>query len=188
MMKTKVIACSTLLLLLSACSAETVSIESKTPTEKPVQLSIENPKTKETHQKEEKLPLIKALKKIEIGMKKEEVIRLMGESYKETSFMFTGEGGYSLRTPVPRINLDYSTGALVKGYVFETAFEDEVDIEGIYKQQRGDMIVIRLTDKEVVEQVFAIYLNKEEGKLYEYYKFPTKQVKDHVIYPYPTNE
>jgi hypothetical protein len=186
--KTKILACSTLLLLLSACSVETTNVEVKKQPQEPVKISSATKDSQEqtdTTVAKEQVDLIKALKTIEIGMTKQEVLNIMGNPHEETSYMFNGEGGYSLETPVPRINLDYSTGALVEGYHFETEFEDEVDIEGIYNKQRGDMVIIRLTDKEIVEQVFSIYLNKQDGKLYEYYKFPTKEVKDHIIYPYP---
>jgi len=176
---------STLVLLLSACNSEFVPLEEKLPKEK-VELATENNEDtgKENEQTSQSINLVNALKTIDIGMTKEQVVKIMGTNYKETSYMFEGEGGYSLMTPVPRINLDYSTGALVEDYVFENEVEDAVDIEGIHQKQRGDIIIIRLTDEEKVEQVMALYLNEEEGKVYEYYKFENGYVKDHVIYPF----
>lgn len=128
---------------------------------------------------------IDQVKKVKIGMSKDEVIELVGLDFKKTSIMYDGEAGWSLEEPMPKFIMDYSDGALVEGYVFESEFEDEVGIEGIYSQKRGSMVVIRLSDEGFVEQVMAIYYNQDDKHVYEYYLFEDGFVKDHAIYPYP---
>lgn len=124
---------------------------------------------------------IDSMKKIKVDMTKEEVVDLMGTSYKEEKFLFEGEAGWRLETPVERIKMDYSVNQPT-----EKEYEDMVGVEQIHTKESGHVVVVRLTDKELVEQVYGYYLNEKDNKVYEYYLFPTGQVKDHIIYPYVT--
>lgn len=193
------ISLSTITLLLSACGVEATNNESETNESKsevvPVETKVKTETVKEeerevaldetTNASSETNVNIDQVKKVKIGMSKDEVIGLVGLDFKKTSIMYDGEAGWLLDEPLPKFIMDYSDGALVDGYAFESEFEDEVDIEGIYSQQRGSMVIIRLSDEGFVEQVMAIYYNQDDKHIYEYYLFEDGFVKDHAIYPYP---
>lgn len=175
-------------LLLVGCTPESEEqVETPNKPDTPVEQNdkVDVPKEDTVTLPEVVKPSISAMKEITIGMTKENVVELMGKEYKEKSFMYKGEAGETLVTPVPRVNLDYSVGGLVDGYSFDDS-EGDVDIEGIFNKQRGNIVVVRLTDKNTVEYITSYYLNKEDNKLYEYRLFSDGNVKDHPIYPYPT--
>ena len=176
-------------ILMTGCIADkddaTITKNAENPNKEIVQVEDElKEDTQKTDDVEKETPKekivnpIDSMKEIKVDMTKEEVVALMGTSYKEERFLFEGEAGWRLETPVHRIKMDYSVNQPT-----EKEYEDMIGVEQIHSKEIGHVIVVRLTDKELVEQVYGYYLNEEDNKVYEYYLFPTGQVKDHIIYP-----
>ena len=193
----RTIVLATAVLLLTACgtavSSETKKeeaveiLKSSSETDNHSQIEHDNKEDADISKEQtvEKIPAtMEMIKKVKVGMNINEVIAIAGTEYVENTIMYEGEAGWSLDEPVEKIVMDYSVGALTEGYLFESPYEDEVDLEGIHQKKRGSLIKIRLDKNGVVEQVMGYYLNESDQKVYEYYQFENGFVKDHSIFPY----
>lgn len=112
--------------------------------------------------------LWKVKEELEIGMTESEVIEMMGSDYAEVVSAMDDQVVW---------RYDVET---VTGYNF-VASDDFVDMEGLQNGEVKVQLFITWGENSSVEKFSAIYLDENDGNIYDYRVFPDNSVKETIL-------